>query len=113
MTTSQEEREENSHSQNSFAMEQRRDTELREILDYLECGALPDDDSRARKIILQGSQFAVIDEILYFIDPKKKNQRRVAVPEHLRQQIMREVHSSPYSGHFSGQRLYNTLTTRW
>ena len=111
--SSREEREENSHSQNSFAMEQRKDKELREILDYLECGALPDDDSRARKIVLQGSQFAVIDEILYFIDPKQKNQRRVAVPEHLRQQIMREVHSSPYSGHFSGQRLYNTLATRW
>ena len=94
-------------------MEQRKDTELREILDYLECGTLPDDDSRARKIVLQGSQFAAIDEILYFVDPKQKNQRRVAVPEHLRQQILREAHSSPYSGHLSGQRLYNTLTTRW
>ena len=30
--SSQEEREENSHSQNSFTMEQRKDTELREIL---------------------------------------------------------------------------------
>ena len=51
---SQEEREENSHSQNSFTMKQRKDTELRDILDYLECGALPDDDSQARKIVLQG-----------------------------------------------------------
>ena len=38
--SSQEKREENSHSQNSFTMEQRKYTELREILDYLECGAL-------------------------------------------------------------------------
>ena len=108
--SSQKEREENSHNQNSFAMEQRKDTE---ILDYLECGTFPDDDSRARKIVLQGSQIAAIDEILYFIDPKQKNQRRVAVPEHLRQQILREAHCSPYSGHFSGQHLYNVLTTRW
>ena len=35
------------------------------------------------------------------------------MPEHLRQQILTGAHSSPYSGHFSGQRLYNTLTTRW
>ena len=94
-------------------MEQRKDTELREILDYLECGALPDDDSRARKIVLQGSQFAVIDEILYFMDPKQKNQSRVAVPKHLHLQIFREAHSSPHYGHFYGQCLYNTLTTRW
>lgn len=113
--SSREERENShgGHSQNSFAMEQRKDTELWEILDYLECGALPDDASRARKIVLQGSQFAVIDGILYFIDPKQKNLRRVAVPEHLRQQILTGGHSSPYSGHFSGQCLYNTLTTRW
>ena len=55
--SSREERENShcGHSQNSFAMEQRKDTELQEILDYLECGALPDDASRARKIVLQGS----------------------------------------------------------
>ena len=89
------------------------DTHLKEILAYLERGLLPEDDSRARRIILQESQFAIIDEILYFIDPRRKNQRRVAVPEQLRQQILRETHSSPYGGHFSGQRLYNALAGRW
>ena len=51
--------------------------------------------------------------ILYFMDPKQKNQSRVAVPKHLHLQIFREAHSSPHYGHFSGQCLYNTLTTRW
>ena len=100
-------------SQDSFAGQQRRNAHLQEIIDYLECGVLPDDSSRARRIILQESQFAVIDGILYFIDPKQRNRRRAAVPEQLRQQVLRETHSSPYGGHFSGQHLYNALATHW
>ena len=88
--------------QDSFAVVQQKDSDLWEILDYLEYGALPDDDGRARKIVLQGSQFTAIDGILYFIDPRPKNQRRVTIPEQLHQPILREAHSSPYAGHFSG-----------
>ena len=81
-----------------------------EIINYLECGVLPDDSSRARRIILQESQFAMIGGILYFIDPKQKKR---AVPEQLHQQVLRETHSSPYGGHFLVQRLYNVLVAHW
>ena len=102
-----------SHSRDPFSAEQRQGASLREMIDYLELGVLPGDDVRARRILLQSSQFTVIDGVLYFIDPKQRSHKKAAVPEQLRQQILRETHSSPYAGHFSGQRLYNALNTRW
>ena len=54
-----------------------------------------------------------MNNILYFIDAKQSNLRRVVVPHQLRQQIMTEYHSGVMSGHFSGVRLYNTLCKRW
>ena len=102
-----------SHNCHSFGTEQRKDQRLREILDYLEHGTLPRDDSEARKVAIQSSQFEVIDGILYLIDPKQRSHRRAVVPDQLRQQILKENHSSPHAGHFSGQRLYKTLATHW
>ena len=102
-----------SHNCHSFSTEQRKDQRLRDILDYLEHGTLPRDDSEARKVAIQSSQFEVIDGILYLIDPKQRSQRTAVVPEQLRQQILEENHSSPHAGHFSGQRLYKALATHW
>ena len=62
---------------------------------------------------MQQSMFTVTEGILYFIDPKHKNKKRAIVLQHLRQQILRDTHSGPYGGHFSGQRLYNALMGHW
>ena len=87
--------------------------DLREIIDFLEKGALPTDDGRARKISLRESLFTIIDGILYFIDPKSKTQKRAVVPKQLRTPILRETHSGSYGGHFSGQRLHHAQMERW
>ena len=55
------------HNCHPFGTEQRKDQRLREILDYLEHGTLPRDDSEARKVAIQSSQFDVIDGILYLL----------------------------------------------
>ena len=99
--------------QDPFAWEQSQDPAVKEIIDFLESGTLPEDATRARKLSLQESLFTLVNGILYFIDPKHKNQKRTVVPRHLRKQILRETHSGSYGGHFSGQRLYNTLMTHW
>ena len=44
---------------------------------------------------------------------RESSRRRCAVPEHLRQQIMTESHSSPMAGHFSGEKLYKSLVRHW
>ena len=70
---------------------------------------MPADEKRARTVVAQASILTLGDDILYYVDPKQENRRRVVVPKHLRKQIMEENHSGPMTGHFSGNRLYNVL----
>lgn len=96
-----------------FSDEQRKDPDLREIIVFLQKEKLPDDEKRARKIALQAPLFTIEDQTLFYIDPKQKHQRRVVVPNHLQEQILKENHSSGMGGHFSGQRTYGALVRRW
>ena len=97
----------------SFAEEQWKDGDIKMLMDYLERGMLPEDRQSASKVASQAPSFTLVSQILYFVDAKQNNLRRVVVPCHLRQQLMTEYHSSVMSGHFSGVRLYNTLCKRW
>ena len=90
-----------------LAYEQRRDPRVKEIIDFLE--GVPDDNTRVRKIALQAPLFTLMDKTLWFVDSRRKNARRAVIPKHLRQQILKEAHSGPFGGHFSGTRLFKTL----
>ena len=83
------------------------------MIQFLEKGTLPSDDNRAKKITAQEPQFALTDNVLYYIDPKRGNRRHIAVNEHLREKLLRENHKGPYGGHFAGQTIYNTLVRNW
>lgn len=54
----------------SMGEEQRIDLQLREVMALVEKGVLLSDESRAPKLVLQANQFVVIDDILYYVDPK-------------------------------------------
>ena len=86
----------------SFAEDQRQGPHLRELITYLERGVLPVDEARGRKLVLQGTQFSLVDDAVYFIDPKAKGLKRAAVPQHLQHQIMKEAHGGSMGGHFAG-----------
>ena len=96
-----------------LAEEQRKDREILEIIAFLESGSLPKDEQKARKIVIQEPSFALVDGILYFLDSRHGDRKRVAVPKHLRQGILEENHSGPMAGHFSGERLYKSLLHHW
>lgn len=98
---------------NSLAVEQRRDPEVSQMISYLENGELPSDDKQARKIAAQAPLFVIVDDILYYLHPKRDDRKCVVVPQLLRPSIMEENHSGPMAGHFSGARLYNALIRRW
>jgi hypothetical protein len=100
-------------SKDHFALEQWKDPEVREILEYTERGKLPENVHRARRLVSEGSVFVTVDGVLYYIDPRRGNRRRVVVPKQLRRQILEETHSSRFAGHFSGRRLYVTLVLHW
>ena len=87
--------------------------DLKEIIEFLEMEQLPYDHKTARKITLQESLFTIDDQVLYYIDPKQKHQKRVVVPSHLQKQILLENHSSGMAGHFSGNRTYGALVRHW
>ena len=97
----------------SFEEDQRKDPAMVEIIRFLEEGVLPDDPDRARKLALQEHLFVIIDRVLYRLDSKQDHRKQVVVPRHLQEQIMEEAHRGPMSGHFSGQRLFNTLRRHW
>ena len=96
-----------------FAIEQRRDPELVELITYLEQGELPADDQKARRIILQKPLFAIENGILIFLDSKQDHRRRVVVPSHLRQQLLSEHHSSSMGSHFAAKKTYGALMRHW
>ena len=96
-----------------LAEEQRKDREILEIIAFLESCSLPEDEQKARKIVIQEPSFALVDGILYFLDSRHGDRKHVAVPKHLRQGILEENHSGPMAGHFSGERLYKSLLRHW
>ena len=96
----------------SFSEEQKKDPEVHEMMTYLSDGQLPKCEGKAKKIV-QASLFTLVDEILYYLDPKRDNHKRCVVPCHLRSKIMEENHSGPMSGHFSGEHLYKMLSRHW
>ena len=89
-----------------YASEQHKDQQLKEIVDFLSSGRLPEDSKRAKIVASQETLFSLVAEILC---RPESNQRRVAVPQHLRKQLLEENHRSLYGGHFSGPKLYSTL----
>ena len=97
----------------SFAVEQRKDPRVLEVITLLENGELPADERRARKLALQEHLFVVIDRVLYHLDPKQKHRRQAVVPENMRVQIMEESHRGPMAGHFPGHQLFTTLSRHW
>ena len=61
----------------------KKDDKVAQIIEFLEKGTLPYEEDRAWAIVLQQSLFAIVDQALYYIDPKKQNIRRIVVPTHL------------------------------
>ena len=96
-----------------FAVEQRKDPEILEIIEYAENGTVPEDARRVRRLVSEGSVFVIVDGIAYYVDPKRENRRRAIVPQQLQKQILANAHSSRFAGHFSGRRLYDSLLWHW
>ena len=92
---------------------QEKDMKLHEIRDYLCSGALPQDDKQARKLVVQAQLFTVVNDVLYYLDPHWKNQRRAVVPNHLKRTVMENNHGGPFGGHFTGNRLFKMLAWNW
>ena len=81
----------------TLSTEQRGDSDLSEIILYLETGVLPEDDSRARTLVLSSSQCVVEDDVLYRVE--KDSTLRIIPPHSQRQQLFTEAHAGVCSEH--------------
>ena len=96
-----------------YSSEQLKDPELKELMLYLKQDVLPDNAERSKKLVAKATQFTLMDGVLIYLDHNHGDRRRVVVPLHLREQILRESHGGVYGGHFAGPKLYNTLSRQW
>ena len=94
-----------------FIIEQKRDPDLAALIQYLETGELPTGSIDACRIVTL-EPFTVESGILVRLNPKN-NSKQVVVPTHLRYLVMEQNHGGLMTGHFSGNRLYNTLVRKW
>lgn len=94
-------------------IEQEKDSELRQLRHFLQFGTLPESDVTARSVAAQAIDFELVDNILYYIDRKRRGNLRAAVPRHLSKAIIEDCHAGRMAGHFSGARLYSTLSRQW
>ena len=81
-----------SNPNESFTSEQRKDPHVREIINFLEQGELPPDPIQARKVVMQEPLFTMVDGILFYLDPKNRDQKWTVVPEHMQREVMEENH---------------------
>jgi len=73
-------------------------------------GSLPEDTKRAKHLVLEKEQFVVSDEVLYYVDPGEQHQLRIAVPQKMKETLMKEAHGGPFGGHVAAKGLYRTLS---
>ena len=86
---------------------------LEPIILCLKDGRLPENGQQAQEIITLSKQFTILDEILYRENSKGGELQQIVVPASLKQQMMEEHNAGLLAGHFSGPRLYKTISKRW
>ena len=64
-------------------------------------------------MVAESDLFALVEGVLYFVDPRRKHIKRAALPSHLVKPLLSSMHGGPFSGHFSGSRTYDTLVRSW
>ena len=82
---------------------QRVDPDFKLVFAYLDKGMLPDDDSEARKVVLNSEAFDLTDGVLYHESPTVPGKWCLAVP---REVLIREAHNGRFSGHFAEKKIF-------
>ena len=67
----------------------------------------------AAKIVAQASLYTMANGILYYIGQKKDSVLKVIVPSEYKKRLMEEYHAGVMPGHFSGPKIYKTMSQQW
>ena len=97
--------------ESSLRSRQCDDPELRQVMEYLEGGKLPDDDKRARELTLSREQYLLLDGVLHFM--AKDKTLRIIPPTGDRQQLFQEAHGDAFGGHLREAKIAGVLSKRY
>ena len=101
--------EENAERCRDISVLKRKDPHLSSLISFLEKGELPEDQKLAKRIVLEHSQYDLIDEVLHHENPINPGCWRQVVPSALRAELLHESHGGKFSGHFAEIKMYDTL----
>ena len=82
--------------------------ELVALFRHLEDGDLPEDFKVAQRLVLEKSNFQVVDRVLYYENPALPDYLRIVVPQCLRWTLLKN-HNDKFPGHFTERKLHSTL----
>ncbi|VDI47202.1 Hypothetical predicted protein [Mytilus galloprovincialis] len=98
---------------------QRKDSDLKKIIAYLEDDVLPDSQKESRRILLESCDFILVDDVLYH-RRKAKSERtknmsefQLVIPKQLISQILKITHDSPLGGHSGIQNTLDSVRERY
>ena len=97
----------------SFVDNQMSDPECRQIIAFLRQKVLPNDEVQAKYLVKMADRFAVVYSVLYYVDPKRSHSKQAVILNHLRTGFMELFHCGPFAGHFSGQRTYSAMYSKF
>ena len=79
--------------------------ELKCMYWYLADGTLPEEEKLARKIVLEGHHFDILDGILHHENPHSPGKWCLAVPVSLRTVLLEDAHGGLFAGHLGEKRV--------
>ena len=98
---------------------QREDCDLFAIIEYLECSLVPDDNNKARTLLLTVDTY-YLDEngvLCHLWTPSKRHVQslcsQVVIPASLRREILIACHDEPTAGHLSVFKTYEKIRSRY
>ena len=77
------------------------------MIDFQENNILPDDDRKARELLLSRMQYQLMDGILYYVANDKTLQ--LIPPTTDRKQLFEEVHCGPFGAHLRETKVHGEL----
>ena len=90
---------------------QRLDPDLQLLITFLEDHALPEDDRKARELVLGRAQYTMIEGVLYRIESDKT--LRVLVPVGDRENLFKEAHSGKCGRHLREVKIHSQLSRHY
>ena len=94
-----------------LANEQQNDPELKRMIDYLTESTLPEDETRANKVVLSSTKYTLIDNVLYFSDGS--NRLWIVAPKKHRRKLFEDAHSGCCDGHLRDEKVYGQLSLHY